>query len=82
MTCLPEMGLHPQLFSILREREIETQLGQVQMNCEMCKFRLAASVNGNAHTHDHHHHGHDHSHAESDPYANVEQYHQKIWQVP
>lgn len=23
--CLPEMGLHPQLFSVLREREIETQ---------------------------------------------------------
>ncbi|MFN6487627.1 MULTISPECIES: sirohydrochlorin chelatase [unclassified Nostoc] len=25
MICLPEMGLHPQLFSLLREREIETQ---------------------------------------------------------
>lgn len=83
MTCLPEMGLHPQLFSVLREREIETQLGQVQMNCEMCKFRLAAGGNGNGHEHEHgHHHSHDHSHATVDPYADVAQYHQKIWQVP
>ena len=86
ITCLPEMGLHPQLFSILREREIETQLGQVQMNCEMCKFRLAAVASGNAHTHEHHHHHdshhHDHSHTPEDPYANLEAYHQRIWQVP
>lgn len=83
MTCLPEMGLHPQLFSVLREREIETQLGQVQMNCEMCKFRLAAVGNDSGHEHEHgHHHSHDHSHATVDPYADVAQYHQKIWQVP
>ncbi|MBD2004621.1 MULTISPECIES: sirohydrochlorin chelatase [Cyanophyceae] len=85
MTCLPEMGIHPQLLSVLREREIETQLGQVQMNCEMCKFRLAAVGNGNGHTHDHHNHhdhGHDHSHAAADPYANLERYHEKIWQAP
>ncbi len=81
MTCLPEMGLHPQLFSVLREREIETQLGQVQMNCEMCKFRLAAGGNDSSHSHNHHH-SHDHSHTTVDPYADVEQYHQKIWQVP
>ncbi len=69
MVCLPEMGLHPQLFAIAREREIETQLGQVQMNCEMCKFRLAAvgevgaghPHNGHhGHAHDHDHHSHDH----------------------
>jgi sirohydrochlorin cobaltochelatase len=53
MTCLPEMGIHPQLLSILREREIETQLGQVQMNCEMCKFRQAVVGNGAAHGHTH-----------------------------
>lgn len=115
MTCLPEMGIHPQLLSVVREREIETQLGQVQMNCEMCKFRLAAigNSNTNAHSHEHghghhhsghehpHHHNHDHSHANvahdhghhhghnhnhahgaPDPYANLEQYHQKIWQAP
>ncbi len=83
VTCLPEMGLHPQLFSILRDREIETQLGNVQMNCEMCKFRLAAVGSHNhTHNHDHHHHSHDHSHPVVDPYADPEQYHQKIWQVP
>jgi sirohydrochlorin cobaltochelatase len=89
MTCLPEMGLHPQLFKILRERELETQLGQVQMNCEMCKFRLAASQS--THNHHHHDHGHSHHHDHSshhhhhtveDPYAEPEQYHQRIWQVP
>lgn len=90
MTCLPEMGIHPQLLSVLREREIETQLGQVQMNCEMCKFRIAAISNSNGHTpaHEHSHHGHGHGHGHShdhaaeDPYRNVEQYHQKIWQAP
>lgn len=78
MDCLPEMGLHSQLLSVLREREIETQLGQVQMNCEMCKFRLAAV--GDSHSHGHHHHHH--SHEVVDPYANIDQYHQKIWQTP
>lgn len=95
LTCLPEMGIHPLLLSVLREREIETQLGQVQMNCEMCKFRLAAagSSNNNHHTHDHtphHSHHHDHSHGHShgnsheavDPYADLEQYHGRIWQAP
>jgi sirohydrochlorin cobaltochelatase len=88
ITCLPEIGLHSHLFSILREREIETHLGQVQMNCEMCKFRLAAvasDTHSHTHTHDHHHHDHhhhDHQHPPIDPYANVEDYHQKIWQVP
>jgi sirohydrochlorin cobaltochelatase len=91
MTCLPEMGIQPQLLSILREREIETQLGQVQMNCEMCKFRQAVvgngAVQGHSHDHDHghgdhHHHGHDHSHDAPDPYADLEQYHQRIWQAP
>lgn len=97
MTCLPEMGIQPQLLAILREREIETQLGQVQMNCEMCKFRQAAvgnnATHGHSHDHEHdhnhshggnhhHHNGHSHSHDAPDPYADVEQYHQRIWQVP
>jgi sirohydrochlorin cobaltochelatase len=89
MVSLPEMGLHPQLFQVLREREIETQLGQVQMNCELCKFRLAAVSQGGHHGHGHEHghshdgHSHDgHSHAAIDPYAEPEQYHQRIWQVP
>lgn len=91
MTCLPEMGIQPELLSVLRDREIETQLGQVQMNCELCKFRLAAVGDNTGHTHDHahgHHHDHDHhhhhNHSESppDPYAEPEAYHQRIWQVP
>jgi sirohydrochlorin cobaltochelatase len=91
MTCLPEMGIQPQLLSILRGREIETQLGQVQMNCEMCKFRLAAVGKGSGHEHSHdhhhehghhhHHHEHNHSHSAPDPYANLEHYHQRIWQA-
>jgi sirohydrochlorin cobaltochelatase len=86
---LPEMGLHPQLFTVIRDREIETQLGQVNMNCEMCKFRLAAianlpaSAHGHGHSHSHGHgHDHNHDHAAPDPYADPAQYHQKIWQVP
>lgn len=91
ITCLPEMGIQPQLLSVLREREIETQLGQVQMNCEMCKFRLSAVGKGTAHGHSHdhhhshghhHHHGHNHSHNAPDPYADLEQYHERIWQAP
>lgn len=66
MICLPEMGLHPHLFQILRDREIETHLGQVQMNCELCKFRLAAIGDTAHHAHDHspnHAHAHGHSHS-------------------
>ncbi|MGB5967302.1 MAG: hypothetical protein WBG70_03145, partial [Spirulinaceae cyanobacterium] len=63
----------------IREREIEAQLGKVAMNCEMCKFRLAA-VDGQAHQH--HEHGHHHHHHDSDPYAKPEDYHQRIWQTP
>lgn len=91
MTCLPEMGIQPQLLSVLREREIETQLGQVQMNCGLCKFRQVAVGSGASHGHSHdpnhehghhHDHGHNHYHATPDPYADLEQYHQRIWQVP
>ena len=79
IACLPEMGTQPQLLQLMREREIETQLGQVQMNCEMCKFRLAALSHNHEHNHHHHHH---HDSPAPDPYANLEQYHDKIWQVP
>ncbi|NEQ37357.1 MAG: sirohydrochlorin chelatase [Okeania sp. SIO3I5] len=88
MTCLPEMGAHPILLELLREREIETQLAEVKMNCEMCKFRLAVVSNGehshshHEHFHSHHHHSHNHNHSVVDPYAEPEQYHQRIWQVP
>ena len=86
VVMLPEMGLHPQLFQVLRDREIETQLGQVAMNCEMCKFRLAAVSEDQLHGHHHHGHAHGHAHghdhSSDDPYAQPEKYHQRIWQVP
>jgi len=97
ITCLPEMGLHPRLFEVLRDREIETQLGTVQMNCEMCKFRLKAigpdgsdhhHYHGHDHSHSHSHsHGHDHSHHHHDeqapdPDADVNHYHGRVWQAP
>ncbi|PSF35194.1 sirohydrochlorin chelatase [Aphanothece hegewaldii CCALA 016] len=83
MTGLPEMGIQSQILQLVREREIETQLGQVQMNCEMCKFRLAAlSDHHHHHDHNHSHDHHHHHHGNSDPYAKLEDYHQRIWQVP
>ena len=53
--CLPEIGIHSNLLALFREREIETQLGEVRMNCEACKFRLAAARDGDGHHHHHHH---------------------------
>ncbi|MFE4105614.1 sirohydrochlorin chelatase [Almyronema epifaneia] len=91
ITCLPEMGLHPLLMQVMRRREIETQLGQVQMNCEVCKFRLAAAANHDSpHGHPHSHHGHPHPHthehdhtpATADPYDQPAHYHARAWQVP
>jgi sirohydrochlorin cobaltochelatase len=83
LVCLPEMGIAPQLLQIVREREIEAQLGQVAMNCEMCKFRLAIADAEREHGHHHHdHHHHHHHHGNSDPYAKLEDYHQRIWSAP
>jgi sirohydrochlorin cobaltochelatase len=90
IVCLPEMGLHPQLMAVMRRREIETQQGTVQMNCELCKFRLAVSATHGSHDHghghghhDHHGHGHPEHHGNVvDPYQEPAQYHGRIWQVP
>jgi len=77
---MSEMGIADQLLQVIREREIEAQLGQVAMNCEMCKFRLAAA---DEHGHGHHHHdGHHHHQTNEDPYAQLENYHQRIWKTP
>ncbi len=89
ITCLPEMGIQPELLQLIREREIETQMGEVKMNCEMCKFRLNAAQNDyhhhqhhdHSHSHDYSHHHHDHNH-DSDPLAEPIAYHQRIWQTP
>jgi sirohydrochlorin cobaltochelatase len=80
--CLPEMGIASQLLQIVREREIEAQLGTVTMNCEMCKFRLAVAHIDNGHGHHHHHEHHHHHHDNSDPYAKLDDYHQRIWNAP
>ena len=95
VSYLPEMGSHPQLMQILRDREIETHLGQVAMNCEMCKFRLAAGGgqpshghghgHGHAHGNDHgdnHGHGHHHHGEPVDLFPKPDDYHQRAWQVP
>lgn len=91
VTCLPEMGMAPQLMHVIRDREIETQTGQVQMNCEACKFRRAFFSQGHDHGHHHHdsghHHHHDGGHHDGDeppidPYADPASYHQRIWQAP
>ena len=96
IVSLPEMGIQPELFQLLREREIETHLGEVKMNCEMCKFRLNALSGDNpphshGHSHDHshaHNHSHDHSHGHhhhgeyQDPCAEPSAYHDRIWQTP
>ncbi len=94
MDCLPEIGLHPDLFRLLRERERETQVGEVHMNCEMCKFRLMPPAQtGEPHGHGHepayghepghgHDHGHSHGHEPVDLLAEPGAYHQRAWQTP
>ncbi len=82
ITCLPEMGIQPELLQLIREREIETQLGEVKMNCEMCKFRLNALSEENHHHHHHNHSHHHHDHNNNDPYIEPTAYHQRIWQTP
>ena len=83
IVCLREMGIAPQLLALLRAREIEAQLGQVSMNCQMCKFRLNASRDyEDHHHHEHAHHNNPHQHHSHDPYAKLTDYHQRIWQAP
>lgn len=85
---LPEIGLHPQLFYLTRQREIETHTGQVAMNCEACKFRLVAGqTHHHHHPHEHHSHSHDHGehhhhHGSTVDLDHLPSYHQRIWQVP
>ncbi len=101
--ALPELGIVDTVLHSLRQLEQEARHDQTQMNCHLCKFRLAVSAEAGAqHTHHHHdhdhgsHHHHDHSHAghthvaAGDPYARtasryseqLEDYHQRAWQVP
>ena len=62
--CLPELGIVEAVLGGLYQREREAQAGQVKMNCQLCKFRLAAStgLGDRSHQHrSHHHHHHEHS---------------------
>ncbi len=59
---LPHIGTDPILFQLMREREQEAQLGQVAMNCDLCKFRRAVSQQVGADHHHHHHHDHNDHH--------------------
>ncbi len=96
---LPELGLEEAVLHSLQQLEQEALQGQTQVNCHLCKFRLAVSAKlGVGHTHhhphDHHSHGqgshhhpphleHSHTHAgAADPWATLEDYHQRAWQVP
>ncbi len=61
--ALPELGIVDTVLHSLRQLEQEARQNQTQMNCHLCKFRLAVSAEARAqhtHHHDHHHHGHDH----------------------
>lgn len=88
IVCLSELGMSPAVLQSLYEREREAQLGHIQMNCQLCKFRIAASESAGPvhhhHGHNHSHGGHDHHHHATtvDPYAIESDYHQRIWTVP
>jgi sirohydrochlorin cobaltochelatase len=63
IVCLPEMGIVPEVLDALHQREREAIAGEIRMNCQLCKFRIAASQTlGPTHSHEHAiHHGHSHS---------------------
>ena len=94
IVCLPELGISSAVLQSLYLREREALNGQIQMNCQLCKFRIAGSdaIGGgdghghNGHGYGHHHNGHGHGHHHSgtgeDPYAKESDYHQRIWSVP
>lgn len=56
-------GLHDRLVEILQERVEEASQGTVQMNCDLCQYRLGAVE---AHHHHHHDHEHEHHHHEEE----------------
>ncbi|WP_448380499.1 sirohydrochlorin chelatase [Gloeomargarita sp.] len=80
ITCLPELGITPALFTLVRQREQETYGATTPMNCDMCKFRQQVLYgNSHHHSHDHDHHDHHHHATYTDPYRDLNQYHQRIW---
>jgi len=77
-----EIGLDPVLLALLQEREQEARMGQVMMNCDLCKFRRAVTEQLLTQPHGQISHHHSHHQDAVDPYAHPHNYHQKVWQVP
>ena len=76
-----DIGELPIFLDLLFERERETLQGTVSMNCDACKWRRAGLTpeQGHGHIHTHSHgHSHDEQHT-SDPYENLQAYHERIW---
>ena len=86
LQMLNEIGMDPILFELVRQREEEARAGQVMMNCELCKFRRTFTEHHHHgspdNSHHHHHSHHTHDLAAADPYSDLSQYHQRIWQAP
>ena len=70
-----DIGELPIFLDLLFEREREALEGTVAMNCDACKWRRAGLTAQHSHGHAH---SHDHQHA-SDPYENLQAYHERIW---
>ncbi|MEO0802463.1 MAG: sirohydrochlorin chelatase [Cyanobacteria bacterium J06642_2] len=88
ISCLPNLGIAPAILQALRTREREAIAGTIQMNCHLCKFRLAASEHSVPGHHHHGSNGHAHHHHDGetdvapDPMAIAAAYHQRAWQIP
>lgn len=76
-----DIGELPIFTDLVFEREREALAGTVSMNCDCCKWRRAGLAEEHGHQHGPGHaHGHDHAHGEShDPYAQLQEYHERIW---
>lgn len=83
ISCLPNLGMPPAVLQALLQREQEAIAGTIQMNCHLCKFRLAASETyGPSHHHAATEHHHPHHHGAHDPTAISSDYHERAWQIP
>jgi sirohydrochlorin cobaltochelatase len=73
-----DIGELPVFLELLFEREREALTGTVAMNCDACKWRRAGMASAPSHGPHDHAHSHDHGPAH-DPYAELQEYHQRIW---
>jgi len=70
-----DIGEIPIFTHLVFKREQEALAGAVSMNCDCCKWRRAGLAEEHGHQHGHGH-GHQQSH---DPYAQLQEYHERIW---